>query len=93
MPLDLARVAMLRYNNSVGQSRMRWLGTDAPHHQLSHEPNDKTEAQNAIEDRRFKAWSADFADCADELHSNLRHLRNLRTHLLSILPFLAWRGG
>jgi len=45
---DFTRVASLQYTNSVGQARMRWLGIDDPHHQLSHEPNDKLEAQEKL---------------------------------------------
>ena len=36
---DFARVATLQYTNSVGQARMRWLGIDEGHHELSHEPD------------------------------------------------------
>ena len=35
---DFARVATLQYTNSVGGARMRWLGIDEGHHELSHEP-------------------------------------------------------
>jgi hypothetical protein len=36
---DMARVATLQYTNSVGQARMRWLGIEEGHHQLSHDPD------------------------------------------------------
>ena len=45
---DFMRVASMQYTNSVGQARMRWLGIDDAHHQLSHEPNDKLVAQEKL---------------------------------------------
>lgn len=36
---DFARVATLQYTNSVGQAKMRWLGINEGHHELSHEPD------------------------------------------------------
>ena len=36
---DFARVATLQYTNSVGGARMRWLGIDEGHHELSHNPD------------------------------------------------------
>lgn len=36
---DLARVGSIQYTSSVGQARMRWLGIDDNHHQLSHDPD------------------------------------------------------
>jgi hypothetical protein len=36
---DMARVASLQFNNSVGQARMRWLGIEEGHHSLSHDPD------------------------------------------------------
>jgi hypothetical protein len=45
---DFTRVASLQYTNSVGQARMRWLGIDDAHHQLSHEGNDKAPAQEKL---------------------------------------------
>jgi hypothetical protein len=36
---DFARVATLQYTNSVGGARMRWLGVDEGHHELSHKPD------------------------------------------------------
>jgi hypothetical protein len=45
---DFARVATLQYTNSVGGAKMRWLGIDQGHHELSHEPDSKTEAQEKL---------------------------------------------
>src|SRR5688572_6109688 len=36
---DMARVATLQYTNSVGQAKMRWLGIEQGHHELSHDPD------------------------------------------------------
>jgi hypothetical protein len=45
---DFNRIATLQYTNSVGGARMRWLGVDEGHHELSHEPDSKTEAQEKL---------------------------------------------
>ena len=45
---DLARVATFDFTNSVGQSRMRWLGIDDNHHGLSHEPDSNAAAQEKL---------------------------------------------
>lgn len=42
---DFTRVASLQYTNSVGQAKMRWLGVEEGHHDLSHEPDANDEAQ------------------------------------------------
>ncbi|MCA9128744.1 MAG: DUF1552 domain-containing protein [Planctomycetales bacterium] len=36
---DFARIATFQITNSVGQPKMRWLGIDEGHHELSHEPD------------------------------------------------------
>ncbi len=36
---DFTRIASLQITNSVGQPKMRWLGIDEGHHELSHEPD------------------------------------------------------
>ena len=46
---DFARVATLQFTNSVGQARMRWLGFEDGHHDLSHKPdNDKTAQEKLV---------------------------------------------
>lgn len=45
---DFARTATLQITNSVGQPRMRWLGIEEGHHQLSHEPDSKKEAYEKL---------------------------------------------
>jgi hypothetical protein len=41
---DFSRVATLQYTNSVGGARMRWLGVNEGHHELSHEPDSNSKA-------------------------------------------------
>lgn len=36
---DFTRVATFQFTNSVGQAKMRWLGIDEGHHELSHSPD------------------------------------------------------
>jgi hypothetical protein len=45
---DFARVATFQYTNSVGQARFRWLDIAEGQHDLSHEPDTKTEAQEKL---------------------------------------------
>ena len=45
---DWTRVATLQYTNSVGQARMRWLGIEESHHELSHDPDSKIESQEKL---------------------------------------------
>jgi hypothetical protein len=45
---DFARVATLQYTNSVGGAKMRWIGVDEGHHQLSHEPDSNAKAQEKL---------------------------------------------
>ena len=45
---DAARVATMQYTNSVGMARMKWLGVTEGHHELSHEPDKNTAAQEKL---------------------------------------------
>jgi len=45
---DFARVATLQYTNSVGQAKMRWIGVQEGHHELSHEPDSNAKAQEKL---------------------------------------------
>ena len=45
---DFSRVATLQYTNSVGGAKMRWLGVDEGHHELSHEPDTNAKAQEKL---------------------------------------------
>src|SRR5262249_15275978 len=41
-------VATLQYTNSVGGAKMRWLGIEEGHHELSHKPDDDAESQDML---------------------------------------------
>jgi hypothetical protein len=45
---DFARVATLQYTNSVGQARLRWVGVDESHHELSHHPDSNRKSQESL---------------------------------------------
>ncbi len=45
---DMARVATVQFTNSVGQARFKWLGINDGHHSLSHEPDNKADAQEKL---------------------------------------------
>ena len=45
---DFARVATVQITNSVGQARMRWLGVEENHHELSHHPDSQTDSQEKL---------------------------------------------
>jgi len=54
---DFTRVATLQYTNSVGDPRMRWLGIDKGHHELSHEPDSDAKAQESL--TKINVWYAE----------------------------------
>ncbi len=45
---DFARIATLQMTNSVGGARMRWIGVEQGHHELSHEPDSNEKAMNKL---------------------------------------------
>jgi hypothetical protein len=45
---DFARIATLQFTNSVGGARMKWLGVNEGHHELSHEPDSNEKAQEKL---------------------------------------------
>lgn len=45
---DFARVATYQFTNSVGQARMRWIGVDEGHHELSHNPDSDEASQEKL---------------------------------------------
>ncbi len=51
---DFARVATFQFTNSVGQARMRWLGIEEGHHDLSHHPDSAAESQDKL--TRINRW-------------------------------------
>jgi hypothetical protein len=54
---DFARIATFQFTNSVGQARMKWLGIEEDHHNLSHEPDDNDDAQAKL--LKINRWYAD----------------------------------
>ena len=53
---DFSRIATLQYTNSVGGAKMRWLGIDEGHHELSHHENDNKDSQEKL--TRINKWFA-----------------------------------
>jgi hypothetical protein len=51
---DFSRIATLQITNSVGQPRMKWLGIDEGHHELSHEPDSNETAVDKL--TRINRW-------------------------------------
>jgi len=51
---DYARIATLQYTSSVGQARMRWVGVEERHHELSHKPDSEKDAQDQL--TRINKW-------------------------------------
>jgi Protein of unknown function (DUF1552) len=51
---DFARVATFQFTNSVGQARMRWLGVEESHHELSHNPDSDRASQDKL--TRINRW-------------------------------------
>lgn len=51
---DMARVATLQFTNSVGNAKLRWLGIQEGHHELSHNPNSDTASQDKL--TRINQW-------------------------------------
>jgi hypothetical protein len=45
---DFARIGTLQMTNSVGGARMRWIGVEEGHHELSHEPDSNEKAMNKL---------------------------------------------
>lgn len=54
---DFNRIASLQFTNSVGSARMRWLGIEESHHELSHEPDSNEEAQEKLV--KINQWYAE----------------------------------
>ena len=51
---DFSRVATFQITNSVGQPKMRWLGIEEGHHELSHEPNENKDAHEKL--TKINTW-------------------------------------
>lgn len=54
---DFSRVATLQYTNSVGDVKMRFLGVEEGHHQLSHDADEETKSQEKL--TRINKWYAE----------------------------------
>jgi hypothetical protein len=51
---DFARLATLQFTSSVGQARMKWIGVDERHHELSHKPDSDKASQDQL--IRINKW-------------------------------------
>ncbi len=51
---DFNRIATLQYTNSVGGAKMKWIGINEGHHELSHEPNSNEEAVEKL--TKINVW-------------------------------------
>ncbi|MEX2188726.1 MAG: DUF1552 domain-containing protein [Pirellulales bacterium] len=45
---DFSRIATFQITNSVGGARMRWIGVDEGHHELSHHPDSEKDTQEKL---------------------------------------------
>jgi hypothetical protein len=45
---DFSRIATFQITNSVGGARMRWIGVDEGHHELSHHPDSEEKTQEKL---------------------------------------------
>lgn len=54
---DLARVATFQFTNSVGNARMRWIGVQEGHHELSHDPDLNTGSVEKL--TKINVWYAE----------------------------------
>lgn len=106
---DFARVATFQFTNSVGGARMRWLGIDEGHHQLSHEPDSNAGAVDKL--TRINKWYAEqIAYLAKKLadtpepggsgsmldHTTIIWTNELgkgNSHTLNDIPFVLLGGG
>jgi hypothetical protein len=51
---DFSRIATFQITNSVGGARMKWIGIDEGHHELSHEPDSNETAVDKLV--RINKW-------------------------------------
>jgi hypothetical protein len=106
---DFARVASLQFTNSVGMARMRWLGVEEGHHELSHEPDSNEKAKEKL--IKINTWFAgEFAYMAKRLAETpepagegsmldntllvwTNELGKGNTHTLDNIPYVMVGGG
>jgi hypothetical protein len=51
---DFNRIATMQYTNSVGRAKMRWIGIEEGHHELSHEPFSNEDATGKL--TKINTW-------------------------------------
>ena len=106
---DLARVATLQYTNSVGQAKMKWIGVDEGHHELSHKDDKDAPAQEKL--TKINRWfCGEIAHLAKRLadtpepgaagsmldHTTIVWTNELgkgNSHTLNDIPFVLVGGG
>ena len=106
---DFARVATFQFTHSVGGAKMKWLGIDQGHHELSHEPDSNEKAMEKL--TKINKWYAEqiaylakkLADTPEpggtgSLLDNTtivwtNELGAGNTHTLNNIPFVLLGGG
>lgn len=106
---DFARIATLQYTNSVGGAKMRWIGVNEGHHDLSHKENKDEESQAKL--TKINAWfCGELAYLAERLAATpepggegslldntlivwTNELGQGNSHTLDDIPFVAVGGG
>lgn len=106
---DFTRIQTLQFTNSVGQAKMRWLGVEEGHHELSHEPDKEEKAQEKL--TKINKWYCEqIAYLADQLaktpepgasgsmldHTTIIWTNELgkgNSHTLDDIPFVMVGGG
>jgi hypothetical protein len=106
---DFARLATLQFTNSVGQAKMRWLGVDDGHHELSHHDDSNKDSQEKL--TKINKWYCEqmaylakrLADTPEpggggSLLDNTtilwtNELGKGNSHTLDNIPFIAVGGG
>lgn len=106
---DFTRIQTLQFTNSVGQAKMRWLGVEEGHHELSHEPDKEEKAQEKL--TKINKWYCEqIAYLADQLaktpepgasgsmldHTTIIWTNELgkgNSHTLDDIPFVLVGGG
>ena len=106
---DFARIGTLQYTQSVGNARMRWIGIENKHHELSHKGDKDKDAQEKLTkiNRWFAGELAHLAKRLDEtpepggegslLDNTLllwtNELGKGNSHTLNDIPFVLVGGG
>jgi hypothetical protein len=106
---DFCRIATFQFTNSVGGAKMRWLGIDEGHHELSHHEDSKAESQDKL--TKINKWYCEQmaylcqrlaetpeADGSGSLLDNTtvlwtNELGKGNSHTLDDIPFVAVGGG